>query len=185
MLRCIHPTANLSSTVASYTLPLLSLNPEVAASIWGIKFVVARSPDPEIYLPPGSELILQLTAPADVPATAVAPQGLAPLSAADIVDLHRIIAKLPRQRTGKGHNNSSDLVNILFLGSRESIDRAFHAAGWSGAQRTSIRSIYGMYHSMVQRIGYTMAPMQNLTLNGAPNDAGYQKNLNTFSKRHH
>jgi LssY C-terminus len=185
MVSGIHPTANVSSTIAFYTLPLLYLDPAVAASIWGIKFVVARSPDPEIYLPPGSELILQLTAPADVPATAVAPQGLGPLSAADIVDVHRIIAKLPRQQTGEGHNNPSDLVNILFLGSRESINRAFHAAGWSGAQRTSIRSIYRMYHSMVQRVGYTMAPMQNLTLNGAPNDAGYQKNLNTFSKRHH
>src|SRR5207248_3494337 len=138
MISGIHPTANLSSTVAFYTLPLLYLNPEVAASIWGIKFVVARSPDPEIYLPPGSELILQLTAPADVPATAVAPHGLGPLSPADIVDLHRIVAKVPSQRTGKGHNNSSDLVNILFLGSREAIDRAFHAAGWSGAQPTSI-----------------------------------------------
>jgi LssY C-terminus len=185
MISGIHPTANLSSTVAFYTLPLLYLNPEVSASIWGIKFVVARSPDPEIYLPPGSELILQLTAPADVPATAVAPQGLAPLSAADIVDVHRIIAKLPPQQTGEGHNIPSDLVNILFLGSRESINRAFHAAGWSGAQRTSIKSIYRIYQSMVQRIGYTMAPMENLMLNGAPNDAGYQKNLDTFSKRHH
>lgn len=180
MISGIHPTANLSSTVVFYTLPLLYLDPAVAASIWGIKFVVARSPDPEIYFPPGTELILQLTTPADVPATAVAPQGLGPLSAADIVDVHRIVAQLPAQQTGKGHNSPSDLVNIFFLGSRESINRAFHAAGWSGAQPTSIRSLYRIYHSMVQRIGYTMAPMENLMLNGAPNDAGYQKNLDTF-----
>jgi LssY C-terminus len=57
-----------------------------------------------------------------------------------MVDVHRIIAKVPPQRTGKGHSNPSDLVNILFLGSGESISRAFHAAGWSGAQGTSIRS---------------------------------------------
>ncbi len=38
---------------------------------------------------------------------------------------------------------------------------------------------------MVQRIGYSMAPMGNLTLNGVAADADYQKSLNTFSKRHH
>ena len=45
--------------------------------------------------------------------------------------------------------------------------------------------IYHMYHSLVQRIGYSKAPMQALTLNGKSEDATYQKSLDTFSKRHH
>jgi LssY C-terminus len=155
----------------------------------GIKFLIARSPDPEIYFPAGTELILQLTAEADIPAPFHAANreasNIAPLSAAELANAQRVLASLPQQRTDRGHNHPSDLVNILFLGSRESINRVFQAAGWTGAQRSSIRSIYRMYHCMVQRMGYSMAPMGKLTLNGVTASAEYQKSLNTFSKRHH
>ncbi len=181
----IYPTANLSSSFALYGLPLFFITPEFSVPALGVKFLIARSPDPEIYFPTGTELIVQLTAPAEISDPGLQESQLAPLSAAEMDDVHRIIAKLPAQRTDRGRNHPSDLVNILFLGSRESIDRAFQAAGWSGAQRSSMLSIYRMYHCMVQRMGYSMAPMGNLTLNGVPADAEYQKSLDTFSKRHH
>jgi hypothetical protein len=181
----IHPTANLSASFAFYGLPFLFINPEFSVPALGVKFLIARSPDPEIYFPRGTELILQLTASAYVPNPRPSQDRLAPLSAAEIADVHRILAKLPEQRTDRGPNHPSDLVNILFIGTRDSIDRAFEAAGWSGAQRSSMLSIYRMYHCMVQRMGYSMAPMGNLTLNGVAANAEYQKSLNTFSKRHH
>lgn len=181
----IDPTANLSSIVAFYTLPLLCMNPEVGVPVWGVKLVIARSPDPEIYFPPGTELILRLTAELDVPGPGVMPDVLAQLSASDVADVHRILAELSQQWTDKRNNHPSDLLNIVFLGSRESISRAFQAAGWSVAQGHSPMSVYRIYHSMVQRIGYSTAPMGHLTLNGVTADAEYQKSLNTFSKRHH
>ncbi|MGI8959687.1 MAG: LssY C-terminal domain-containing protein [Bryobacteraceae bacterium] len=181
----IYPTANLSSTAAFYVLPLLYLDPEFGVPLLGVKSLIARSPDPEIYFPAGTEIILELTAEADIRSSGVAHDNVAPLSAAEMADINRVLAKLPQQRTDRGPNHPSDLINILFLGSRESITRAFQAAGWSGAQRNSIRSIFRMYHCMVQRIGYTMAPMGKLMLNGVTADAEYQKSLNTFSKRHH
>ena len=171
----IYPTANLSATAAFYVLPLLCLNPEFGVPLLGVKSLIARSPDPEIYFPAGTELILQLTAEADVRTARIPQGGIAPLSAGEMADVSGVLAKLPQQRTDRGPNHPSDLINIVFLGSRESLNRAFQAAGWSGAQRSSLRSIYRMYHSMVQRIGYSMAPMGKLRLNGVTADVEYQK----------
>jgi hypothetical protein len=181
----IHPTASLSSSVAFYALPILCMDPELAAPVLGIKFMIARSPDPEIYFPAGTELFLKLTAPARINPPDVSSARLAPLSIAELANAHQILAKLPQQRTNRGRNHPSDLVNLLFLGDRAAIDRAFHAAGWSGAQGRSLTSIYRMYRCIVQRNNYSTAPMAKLTLNGLRADAEYQKSLNTFSKRHH
>ncbi len=181
----IYPTANVSSSVAFYAIPLLFVDPEFAAPVLGVKCLIARSPDPEIYFPAGTEIILQLTAKVDIP-DASAPQPRVPaLSPPDIADARQLLRDLPEQRTERAPHQPSDSINILFLGSRASLDRAFHAAGWSGAQRSSMRSVYRMYHCMVQRMGYSMAPMGNLKLNGMTADAEYQKSLDTFSKRHH
>ncbi len=181
----ISPTANLSSSVAFYTLPLLCLDPALGVPLWGVKVLIARSPDPEIYFPAGTELILQLTGETDIPSFRTMPDAIEPLTGTDMARADRILAELPQQRTERLGNHPSDWVNMLFLGSRESIDRAFQAAGWAGAQRHSLLTIYRMYHCMVQRMGYRTAPMGHLTLNGATADAEYQKSLNTFSKRHH
>jgi hypothetical protein len=181
----IYPTANLSSTVAFYTLPFLCADPEFGVPVLGIKFLIARSPDPEIYFPAGTEVILQLSSSADFPDPGVFQGRVANVTAAEAAGARRLLSELPRQRADSGHNRASDLINVLFVGNRESINRAFHAAGWSGAQRGSLLSLYRIYHCMVQRMGYSMAPMRKLTLNGAKADAEYQKSLNTFSKRHH
>lgn len=77
------------------------------------------------------------------------------------------------------------MVNLLFLASRKQMDRAFHAAGWSQAERKSPVSLYRLYHALTRRIGYSRAPMNTLTLNGEPADFVYQKNLDTVQKRHH
>lgn len=180
----IYPTANLSSSLASYVIPLLWIDPNFGWPFLGIKVVIARSPDPEIYFPAGTELLLRLLADASLPPHETFAGAVQPLSGTDMADAHQIFSKLPQQHATRG-NHPSDLINILFLGNRDAVDRAFRAAGWSGAQRSSLLSIFRMYHCMVQRIGYSMAPMGKLTLNGARSDADYQKSLDTFSKRHH
>jgi hypothetical protein len=185
MIGGISLTANLSASVAFYTLPLLYLDPALGVPIWAVKVLIARSPDPEIYFPAGTELVLRLTAETDIPNIDAMPHAIVPVSERDMAQVDRILAELPQQRTDRRGSRPSDWVNMLFLGSRESIARAFQAAGWAGAQRHSPMVIYRMYHCMVQRMGYRTAPMGHLTLNGVTADAEYQKSLNTFSKRHH
>jgi LssY C-terminus len=178
----INPTANLSSSVASYVWPLLYAAPVTGMPVLGVKFLIARSPDAEIYYPAGTEMILRVTEPVTVPET-VNPVRVASFSPEESAAARRILERYPQQAEKGG--KPSDLVNILFLGDSGQIDRAFHAAGWSGAERISPKSIYRMYHSLVERRGYQRAPMGKMTLKGAPNDAAYQKSLNTFSRRHH
>ena len=181
----IRPAANLSSTVAFYTLPFLCVDPDLGIPVLGVKFLIARSPDPEIYFPAGTEMILQLQEQAAIPAAITEPAAMSRLPAQELARAGWILEHVPEQRADNGQKRPSDLVNIILLGSGDAIDRAFRAAGWSGAQRSSVLSIFRMYHCMVQRMGYRTAPMGRLTLNGAAADAEYQKSLDTFSKRHH
>lgn len=185
MVGGIYPTANLSSSVALYTLRMLCVHPDFGIPMLGIKLLIARSPDSEIYFPAGTEMILQLAATVDVPTAGIAHDRITSLSAAEVADANRILSELPRQRTDSDGKRPSDLINVLVLGEHDSINRAFRAAGWSGAQRGSVLTLYRIFHCMVQRMGYGAAPMGNLTFNGRAADAEYQKSLDTFSKRHH
>src|SRR5690242_6001645 len=101
----------------------------------------------------------------------------------EISEVHHLLNGSPQRARLGAH--TSDFVNLLFLGSRDELDRAFHAAGWSQAERKSPMSLYRMYHALTRRIGYRRAPMNTLTLNGAPSDFVYQKNLDTVQRRHH
>jgi LssY C-terminus len=74
---------------------------------------------------------------------------------------------------------------FVLIGSRESIERAFSAAGWHGDERHDAMALYHMYRGMVERVGYSRAAMTNLTFNGKPPDIAFQKSLNTLAKRHH
>ena len=138
---------------------------------------------PEIYLLPGTELILRLTTPIALRSSSGGPAGVTSFSPDEVDEVHHLLnGSAQRARLGA---HSSDFVNLLFLGSREELDRAFHAAGCSQAERKSPMSLYRMYHALTKRIGYRRAPMNTLTLNGVPSDFVYQKNLSTVQKRHH
>ncbi len=179
----IHPAASLSSTLSLFTLPLLFVAPGVGAPVWGIKSIVAPSANPEIYFPAGTELILRLTAPVEVRSSIRRPVGMTALSPPTVSETYQLLnGSAQRARLG---SHPSDLVNLLFFGSREEMDHAFRAAGWSQAERKSPLSLYWMYHALTRRIGYRKAPMNTLTLNGVPSDFVYQKGLDTVQKRHH
>jgi LssY C-terminus len=125
-----------SSGLAFYTVPLLFIDPAIGAPVWGIKFIVAPSANPEIYFPAGTEMVLQLTAAASIPAPNT--NFLFPvtsLSPADQTDPEQVLQNSsPRAYMGK---RASDVINVLLIGSRNQIDRAFYAAGWAEAQRKS------------------------------------------------
>jgi LssY-like putative type I secretion system component LssY len=125
----------------------------------------------------GTELLLRLTAPVEVRSSAERPVGIKSFSPEELSEVEHLLKGSP-QRARMG-THLSDLVNVLFLGSREEMDRAIHAAGWVHAERKSPMSLYRMYHALTRRIGYTRAPMNALTLNGVPSDFVYQKSLDT------
>lgn len=182
-IRGINPNVNLSSG-ASILISALIADVQFAMPALAVKFMLARSPDPEIYFPAGTELILQLSSEASLPDLDV-PTMVHELDQPDERTAQAMLQSLPQQQTSLGRNRPSDLVNVLLIGNRQQIERAFHAAGWYGEQRHSALALYRMYHCLVQRTGYSMGPMTRLRLNGQYPDAVYQKSLDTFSKRHH
>ncbi len=182
-IRGINPDASLSSG-ASILISALIANVEFAVPAMGVKFLIARSPDPEIYFPAGTELILEATTAINVP-DVTAPPLVRELDAPDEKLAQALLTNLPHQQTSQNGSRPSDLVNILLLGTREQVDRAFHEAGWFGEQHHSALALYRMYHCLVQRTGYSMAPISRLRLNGQLPDSVYQKSLDTFAKRHH
>jgi hypothetical protein len=105
------------------------------------------------------------------------------LSAGDLQEIDQLL-KNTEQRAHMG-GRPSDMVNVLLIGSRSQLDRAFHASGWALAQRKSPLSLYRMYLALTKRYGYPRAPTNALTLNGAPSAFVQQKSLDTVQKRHH
>jgi hypothetical protein len=101
----------------------------------------------------------------------------------DIIEIDRLL-KSSAQRAEMG-THSSDVVNLVLVGSRQQMERAFQASGWSQAQKKSPIALFRMYHALTKRHGYANAPMNTLTLNGVPSAFVYQKSLNTVQKRHH
>ena len=182
-VRGIHPAVSVSSSLALVTVPLLFVAPAVGAPVWGVKSMVAPAASPEIYFPVGTEFLLRLTTPLAVRSVPKQPVEITSFSSDELSQIrHLLNGSAQRARLG---TRPSDFVNLLFLGSREQLDRAFGAAGWSRAERKSPLSLYRMYHALTRRIGYRRAPMNTLTLNGLPADFVYQKNLDTVQKRHH
>ena len=182
-VRGIHPVASLSSSLDLVTTPLLFVTPVLGAPVWGEKSIIAPAAVPEIYFPPGTELILRLTAPASLRSNVTEPIGIASFSPDEDSNIHHLLTHTA-QRAVKKHL-PSDFVNLVFLGSREEMDRAFRAAGWGQAERKSPLSLFRMYHALAERVGYERAPMDTLLLNGVPSDFVYQKCLDTVQKRHH
>ena len=73
----------------------------------------------------------------------------------------------------------------MFLGSREQVEAAFIKAGWTTAEELNARSGLETFRAVVENRGYKEAPMSVLLLDGQKPDIVFQKQLNTFAKRHH
>ena len=184
IVRGIHAIVSLSSGVAYCAVPLLLVDPTIGIPVWGVKSVIAPSANPEIHFPTGTELILRLSTAVTLPMPNLKfPVPAKSFSLGELTDIEQLL-KDSAQRAYMG-SRPSDIVNVMFLGSRSQLDRAFHASGWSQAQGKSPISLYRMYRALAERYGYPRAPMNKLTLNGAPSVFVQQKSLDTVQKRHH
>jgi LssY C-terminus len=59
----------------------------------------------------------------------------------------------------------SDLISLLYVGSQDSIQKAFDAAGWVPADPLSTQSKYGVMRSIMENQGYREGPVSTLVLN--------------------
>jgi hypothetical protein len=160
-----------------------------AESYW--IFLVRRavfpySPEPEIYLPPGTDLRLRLTAPLELPAgTPPAPETDTQEKVSQIDPaLSEGLQSLPeRSLTGKGQ--PSDVVNLAFLGSAQQIEHAFQAAGWTYGDSVSTWSVLREMRALSILNSYSHLPISNQWLSGKAPDFRLQKSFDSYQKREH
>ncbi|HEX4748868.1 MAG TPA: LssY C-terminal domain-containing protein [Bryobacteraceae bacterium] len=179
----IDPVVNLSSAVSLLvSTGLLQAGLIPAAIVF--KLLAVRSPDPEIFFPKGTELLVRLTQ--DVPLD-VGESGdeIKPLSTTDMLQVRGALSRLPVQQAELTHSRAADPVNIALIGTPGEVESAFRTAGWSGEAPHSALSLYRLYRCLVQRMGYRTAPMSRLTLDGVLPTSSYQKSLDTIARRHH
>jgi hypothetical protein len=184
-IRGIRATASLSNRLSSRLFFGIDDHPLFVIPLFVVETAVFRFPDPEISYGPGTELSLQL----DEPVPAAALMGCADMepqaSPDESSDLEELVAGVPAWTYTRRRHEPTDPTNLVFLGSREAIDRAFSAAGWNGSHSISMATGVRMVRAVAEGTGYADAPMRTLLLDGAEPDISRQKSLNTFGKRDH
>jgi hypothetical protein len=149
---------------------------------------VLRFPDPEVVFPVGTEMVIRSEAVVSISAAGSASGTVVPPIADTDVQrdlLQQLVHGLPYRTVTETNEVPSDLTNLVFVGSRTAIERAFAAAGWVASDPLSAEAVYRTVRSVSENQQYQTAPMSTLLLGGNPPQMAYSKTLNTFAKRHH
>jgi LssY C-terminus len=180
----IRSTDTLQGIMTTRVIHLPAWNPY---SYWTLairRLLFPSFPEPEIYLPPGTDLRLRLAAPLQVESRfspVTADQEFAE-SDANSFDAKALL--LPdRSRTAKGRD--SDVVNLEFIGSREQVEKAFTAAGWNGSDPVSAQSVFRVFHAFISQSNYPRSPVSRQLLDGKPSDLVWEKSFDSYAKREH
>jgi hypothetical protein len=180
-IRGSRATASVSHRMAGKLVNLAMHHPYIFIPALVVQTALIRFPEPEIEFPAGTDMRIAVDGEIPVAAAVTRTEFDPKLDAA----LKDIVAKTPYWSYFEGQKDVSDVVNLVFVGSRDALERAFVAAGWSGADPMSPTNRYRVVRAIVENRPYRDAPMRRLLLDGTGPDMEWQKSLNTFSKRHH
>ncbi|MGB6944046.1 MAG: LssY C-terminal domain-containing protein [Bryobacteraceae bacterium] len=185
-IRGVRSTSSLSYRVSGYIRTALQWEIHAELAEWAIRSLIMELPEPEIYYPAGVELTLNLNQPLLLDASLHSnPQAAPELSDGQRLELERIAALMPYRTHVPVTGRSSDLTNVLFVGSHDQIVRAFDAAGWTQPGPSSLRDRIEWIRSVAELRGDGAAPMSVLLLDGAEPAMSWQKGFNDVAKRHH
>jgi hypothetical protein len=141
-------------------------------------------PEPEIYLPRGSDLKLEL-------ATGVSlPEGMADQTEDNRPDeiekavLEITAPELPIRTTTR-NGQDADIVNVALLGSPSQMDGAFRAAAWKNGDAMSTRSVLRQMHAFLSFKNYPSAPITTQLMEGQRVSQTWEKGLDSYAKREH
>jgi len=178
-------TSSVAYRVSGYIRMAMMMDMHAQLAVWAVKTLVVQVPEPEIYFKPGVELSLTLADP--IPARAQREPEDSPrrLNEAERESLDDVIAELPKRTTDPKNGRPSDLINLMFVGSREQLTAAFKAAGWTEAAPCNMRTRIQGVRAAVEGRSYQNFPMTKLTVDDVEADMSWQKTLNDLSKRHH
>jgi hypothetical protein len=107
-----------------------------------------------------------------------------PLALPRSKDLQALVDGLPA-RTSTSHGTPSDLVNVLLLGSQEAVVNAFGRAGWLAAESLDLKTKTETFFAVADHHSYKEGPVSSLLIDGQKPALVFEKETNTFAKRHH
>jgi hypothetical protein len=177
----IVPKDSISSRIDQGIGKLPDQYSQFAQLLGAVKGALVKETDPNIVYPAGVEMTIVLTQPLNWNSAASGP----PIGAIEPADLLGALAAREPYRTITQTEVPSDITNLMFIGSREELERAFREAGWSAATRLNGESKLETFRAIAEMRGYQEAPVSLLLLNGRAPDLVYQKQNNTFAARHH
>jgi len=184
VIRGIRATASLSHRVGYRFFNLALANPAGFVPVLLLQTCIFHFPDPEIEYPAGTDLKLELLQP--VPADAGVSEAPTPqLDSAALEDLDAAVQESPFWTVSTTGKHAVDVVNLMFVGSRESIERAFDAAGWTAPRDISAAARLSVMRAVAELRALPDAPMRTLLLTGEAPAMSRQRSLNTTAKRHH
>lgn len=146
------------------------------------KGAVVKEADPSIHYEPGVEMTIELTKPLTWNETSAGPNVQAITPAERLAEL---VNDEPKRTVALKPPSPSDVTNILFIGTREQLEDAFAAAGWTPAHALNEEAKLETFRALVEGRGYKEGPVSTLLLDGKPPDMVFQKTNNTFAARHH
>ena len=149
----------------------------------GVKGALLNDVDASISYKPGTDLTLRLTKALDWTGAATSPQAVGTITPADA--LVSLVAAQPVRTVAQSPPNPSDIINLMFIGDEAALKSAFGTAGWFPAEALSGTSKMETARAIIENRGYSEAPMSILFLDNRPPDLTFQKQTNTFAKRHH
>jgi hypothetical protein len=163
-------------------LPSLRLYPD--PFLLGFKLLFPVFPEPEIYLPPGTDLLVGLKDNVDLPEELVPPSPLPGLRNDEQQRVTEILDQLPTRTLDK-KSHEADPINIAFIGTREELAQAFQGAGWKQSDSVSWQSVGLQIHSFLAKSSYATAPMSRQLFDGRPPDLTLEKTFDSYSRRDH
>ena len=180
----LRPLRRRPGEVEDILLLAAAAHPAVLGSLELGRFIVAEEEKPRITYSKGVELWLTLTAPLRITKVPQPEAWRQPANLPASKDLEALVKGLPL-RTATPREAPSDLINVLFLGSEQAITKAFGQAGWLPAQHLDIKTEAKTFFAVADHHSYKEGPVSSLMINGQLPQLVFEKETNTFAKRHH
>ncbi|HKF25297.1 MAG TPA: LssY C-terminal domain-containing protein, partial [Candidatus Acidoferrum sp.] len=184
LIRGVNATDTPQGRITSRLRHLPTWNPYSDLTLLAYRAAFPVFPEPEIYLPRGTDLKLELTRELSVADEML---GAAPASPPDEIDraIMEITAPSLPDRTTTRYGQAADFVNVALIGTSEQMDQAFRAAGWTHGDPTSPRSVLREMHAFLAFKNYPEAPISRQLMEGQPVSATWEKSLDSYEKREH
>jgi hypothetical protein len=188
------PTSNLAfrslvglTGVANQVWLKYSMGPMGAAGLFAARCALVKFPEPEIHLPPGTDMHLTVAVPAHK--EYAKERGENDKEQPPDAEFARSFSAWVASRLSAINYTSGrtapDMLNVILFGSRVQVIDAFRVAGWSQADERGWGTSSRVYLAFSAMHSYHSAPVSPLLYRGSLPDLVFEKSFDTVTQRHH